>query len=130
MSVEERILNLEQIAGALAQLAQKADRRLDQGEARLAQVDDRLDKLTTLAVRFDERLDALAAAQENTERKLAALADAQIRTEDSLAALTMKMDALTVKVDALTDSQSHTDARLDRLAALVERNLNGGDSQQ
>ncbi|MDT5124142.1 MAG: hypothetical protein QOC96_3624 [Acidobacteriota bacterium] len=92
MAIEERVLKLEEIVGALAVLAQKADRRL-------AQVDDRLDKLTALAVRFDERLDALVAAQTNSDERMAALTNAQIRTEETLKETNEKLNNLIVVVE-------------------------------
>jgi len=42
MAIEERVLKLEEIVGALAVLAQKADRRLAQVDKQLAQVDKQL----------------------------------------------------------------------------------------
>jgi chromosome segregation ATPase len=130
MSVEDRVLQLENSFRTLTQLAVSASERSDQQLAWINQ---------------------LGTAQAETETKLAALIDAQVRTEDALAALTVKVDALadkvdtlagaqirtegalaalTVKVDALTDSQSRTDARLDRLAALVEQHITGGGEMQ
>ena len=99
MAIEERVLKLEEIVGALAVLAQKADRRLAQVDERLAQTDDRLDKLTALAVRFDERLDALVAAQTNADERMAALTNAQIRTEETLKETNEKLNNLIVVVE-------------------------------
>jgi ABC-type transporter Mla subunit MlaD len=111
MSVEERVLKLEEIVGALAQLAQKTDRRL-------VQADDRLDKLTEIAVRFDERLDALVAAQTNSDERMAALADAQIRTEEAL--------TLLAGAQARTEEQlKETNERLNNLIVVVERYITG-----
>jgi DNA repair ATPase RecN len=106
MAIEERVLKLEEIVGALAVLAQKADRRLAQvdkqlaqADKHLAQTDDRLDKLTALAVRFDERLDALVAAQTNSDERMAALTNAQIRTEETLKETNEKLNNLIVVVE-------------------------------
>ena|SRR5947209_19641353 len=99
MAIEERVLKLEEIVGALAVLAQKADQRLAQVDKHLAQTDDRLDKLTALAVRFDERLDALVAAQTNADERMAALTNAQIRTEETLKETNEKLNNLIVVVE-------------------------------
>jgi hypothetical protein len=95
MSVEDRVLQLEKSFQILTQLAVNASERSEQQL---------------------EWINQLGAAQVETESKLAALIDAQVRTEDALA-------ALTVKVDALVDAQARADARLDRLAALLEQHV-------
>ena len=111
MSVEERVLKLEEIVGAMAVLARKSDRRLSQN-------DDRLDKLTTLAVRFDERVDALLAAQTNSDERIAALANAQIRTEEALVHL--------AGAQARAEEQlAETNEKLNNLILVVERFISG-----
>jgi hypothetical protein len=82
MSDEQRLLNLEEFAGLMAQWARRAE----------------------------ERMDELSVAQTNSESKIAALADAQIRTEGVVSALGEQMRELAVaqthtdeRLDALID---------------------------
>ncbi|MFL6286442.1 MAG: hypothetical protein ACJ74Q_25165 [Pyrinomonadaceae bacterium] len=82
MSDEQRLVNLEEFAGLMAQWARRAE----------------------------ERMDELSAAQANSEARIAALADAQIRTEVVVSALGEQMRELAVaqthtdqRLDALID---------------------------
>ncbi len=82
MSIEERVLRLENAFTILVELAQSTD----------------------------ERMDDLIAAQVNSEAKIAALADAQIQTEGALKTLTQRVTELTDaqahtdrRLDALID---------------------------
>ena len=86
----------------------------DRLEVRVANVEEAVKLLTEVALRGNERMDALEEAQDNSERKLAALADAQIRTEEAIAA-TLRALALQ------SDSQRHTDQRLDALIDIVRK---------
>ncbi len=71
MSVEERLIKLEEFA---------ADVR------RFTQV------LTEVAQRYDERLDEHAEMFREANHSIAALADAQIRTEDALQKIIGRLD--------------------------------------
>jgi predicted nucleic acid-binding Zn-ribbon protein len=80
MSVEERVLRLENAYTTLAEL--------------LAHAESRTNVLLQLARSADERLETqqgwinqLGEAQANSEKKIEALADAQIKTEAALAEL-------------------------------------------
>ncbi|HEY0384658.1 MAG TPA: hypothetical protein VGC64_01540 [Pyrinomonadaceae bacterium] len=114
MSIEERVIQLENAVQILARLAAKADRAQDI-------TDDRLEKLTQLAVSFDERLDSLAAAQENSESKIAALADAQIRFDERMDSLAAAQENSESRIAALADAQIRTEATLAALAIKVDK---------
>lgn len=101
MSEDERLRNLQEFAGLMAQWAQRAEERLDG---------------------WQERMSELSVAQANSEAKIAALADAQIRTEGVVAALGEQMRELAA-------AQTHTDQRLDALIDIV-RGMRQGDSTQ
>jgi chromosome segregation ATPase len=93
LSTEERVAQLESAFATLVQLVR------DHGE------------------RFDTHLawiNQLGSAQANTEEKIAALVNAQIRTEEALTRL--------AEAQARTErAVAETNARLDRLAEMVER---------
>ncbi len=80
MSVDERLLNLEEFAAdvreftrILTEITRRHGERLEDHDSQMAE---------------------LRAAQANTEHKLAALVDAQIKTEDALRRLTEKVDRI------------------------------------
>jgi len=102
MTVEERVLRLENAFATLEELAARSD-------GRTSDLEKHFKMLTQLIVSASERADTheawinrLGEAQANASAQIAALADAQIRTEEALTTLT---------------------ARVDRIAALVEKNL-------
>ena len=118
MSTEEGVSQLEQSFKILVELARRADERMD----------DHLAWINQLGAAQAE----LAAAQANADTKIAALADAQIRAEDEMAESRREMAefrhemAEFRRVTArLSGRQTETDARLDRLAELVERYVGG-----
>lgn len=71
MSVEERLVKLEEFAADVRKFTQV---------------------LTEMIRRHDERLDEHAEMFRESDRSIAALADAQIRTEDSLKQLIERLD--------------------------------------
>jgi predicted nuclease with TOPRIM domain len=102
MSDDERLSNLQEFAGLMAQWAQRAEERLDE---------------------WQKRMSELSAAQANSEAKIAALADAQIKTEGVVSALGEQMRELAV-------AQTHTDQRLDALIDIVRGMQQGNSPQQ
>jgi chromosome segregation ATPase len=103
MSVEERVLRLENAFATLQELAARSD-------ARTGRLEDSFQKLMELAVSASERDDTqvswineLGAAQTNADARIAALADAQIRTEEQVSSLTAQVGSLTARVDRLTE---------------------------
>jgi hypothetical protein len=71
MSVEERLIKLEEFASDVRNFTQV---------------------LTQMMKRYDERLDEHAEMFREANRSIAALADAQIRTEDSLQKIVERLD--------------------------------------
>jgi multidrug resistance efflux pump len=106
MSVEDRILRLENALATLAELSADHERRAADHERRTADYERRASRLeesflmlVELARSHNESIDELrvaqaelSTAQAGTEHKLAALVDAHIRTEDALARLTEKVN--------------------------------------
>ena len=68
---------------------------------------------------FPEGVIGLLEAQSRTDSQIAALVESQKRSDGQIAALTLT-------VDTFVGNQSEIDARLDRLAALVERHVSNG----
>jgi peptidoglycan hydrolase CwlO-like protein len=108
MSTEDRVAQLESAFVTLTRLVQNHGERFD----------THLGWINQLGAAQAE----LTAAQANSEQKIAALVDAQIRTEDELR--------------RLAEAQRHSEAtaaeanaRLDRLAAMVERLMEGRNGQ-
>lgn len=108
-------------------------------EGRVAQLESAFVTLTELVRSHGERFDThmswinqlgaaqadLTAAQVNTEEKIAALVDAQIHTEAVAAATNERIDRLVEaqrqNEAARAEQAAKTDARIDRLAELVEK---------
>jgi hypothetical protein len=85
MSIEERVVNLEQAFLALNLLAKRAEERVDT-------ISESIGLLTEMIQRHDARLDGVQAEQSNADVRIAALADAQIRTEEALNRLETLME--------------------------------------
>lgn len=98
--------------------------RLDEKNAQIqekhAQLQGIVERLATVTLEGFEAL----------ESKSAALIDAQIKTEENLSSLTERTGGLTEKMTALAEAQAETDARLNTLINVVERQIsekhNGG----
>jgi multidrug resistance efflux pump len=101
MSADERVAQLESAFVTLMRLVQSHGERFD----------THLDWINQLGTAQAE----LTAAQANSEQKIAALVDAQIRTEDELR--------------KLAEQGAQANARLDRLAGMVERLMEGRNGQ-
>lgn len=106
MTVEERVIKLENAFSTLAQLAARSDSRTSENEQSLR-------TLVELARVQSERLD------ESNER-LAAI-------ESNLVALSQIVVELGQAQRRADERMAQMDERLDRLAALVERHVSGGD---
>ncbi len=85
MSVEERVVNLEQAFVALNQLVKRADERQES-------IVESIRLLTEMIQRHDARHDRAEAEQSNADVRIAALADAQIKTEEALNRLETLME--------------------------------------
>lgn len=116
MSIDERMLRLENAFATLVRLAEGTDERLDQHLSWINQ---------------------LGEAQANSEAKIAALADAQIntegavaRTEEAIATLAAAQGRTEIALARLAASQAHTDQRLDALIDIVREGRNGGPNSQ
>jgi chromosome segregation ATPase len=91
-------------------------------EDRVAELENAFVTLTRLVQSHGERFDThlewinrLGAASADSEQKIAALVDAQIRTEDELR--------------RLAEQSAQANARVDRLAEMVERLMEGRNGQ-
>ncbi|MBA3767362.1 MAG: hypothetical protein H0W99_10310 [Acidobacteria bacterium] len=123
MSIEDRVINLEQAFLALNTLAKRADERHDS-------VSESIKLLTQMIQHHDERFDRSEAEQSNADARIAALADAQIRTEDALKELSATQSNADTRIAALADAQIKTEEalaklteKLDSLADTVERHI-------
>ncbi len=105
MSVEERVLRLENAFATLSELVAASESRTNMMVTLLHRMDERMDQQLTW-------INRLGSAQANTEGKLAALIDAQIRTEQTLTTLTERMTGL-------VGAQERTDRRVDALIDIV-----------
>ena len=101
MSTDDRVAQLESAFTTLTQLVRNHGERFD----------THLQWINQLG----ETMAELAAAQANSEGKIAALVDAQIRTEDELR--------------RLAEQGAQANARIDRLAEMVERLMEGRNGQ-
>jgi peptidoglycan hydrolase CwlO-like protein len=101
MSTEDRVAQLESAFATLVQLTRSHGERFDTHMGWINQLGEAQAELT--------------AAQANSEQKIAALVDAQIRTEDELR--------------KLAEQGAQANARLDRLAQMVERLMEGRNGQ-
>lgn len=119
MSVEERLLRLENAFATLAELQADQHRRVKGLEESFV-------LLTTLVRSQNEGMDEVRAAAADADARIAALADAHIRTEDALARLTERMDGLAERVDRLGEHVNQLTERVDRIAAVVERHVGDG----
>ena len=105
MSTEERVTQLEQAFVTVTQLLQNHSERLD----------THMDWVNQLGSGLTE----LRAAQAESERRIAQLIDEHIRTEETFRQLAESQRRTDAKV-------FNTDARLDRLAEIVERMAQNG----
>jgi uncharacterized coiled-coil DUF342 family protein len=119
MSVEERVLRIENAFATLSELVERSESRTDtliqlaaRSDSRTSTLEQSLQTLVELARVQSERLD------ESNER-LTAL-------ENNLTALSQIVVELAQGQRRAEERQGFADARLDRLAALVEKNLGGG----
>ena len=96
MSVEQRLIRLEDAFVTLTRLAQPVDARLDD---------------------IDESADGLAEAQENSERKIAALVDAQLNTEATLTKLAAAQERLATIQERLATIQERLANTQEQLAS-------------
>jgi multidrug efflux pump subunit AcrA (membrane-fusion protein) len=111
MSTEDRVAELENAFVTLTRLVQSHGERFDTHL-------DWINQLGAAQATLTAAQAELASAQANSEQKIAALVDAQIQTEDELR--------------RLAEAQRHSEetaaaanARLDRLAEMVERLMEG-----
>jgi chromosome segregation ATPase len=107
---------------ACAQIAEESGGQAVSTDERVAQLESAFVTLTQLVQSHGERFDThmtwinrLGEAQADSEQKIAALVDAQIRTEDELR--------------KLAEQGAQANARLDRLAQMVERLMEGRNGQ-
>jgi chromosome segregation ATPase len=122
MSTEDRVAQLESAFVTLTQLVQNHGDRFDAHMTWINELGETTTRLNASAARLNERMEELAAAQANSEGKIAALVDAQIRTEDELRRL-----AEAQRHSEVTAAEAN--ARLDRLAVMVERLMEGRNGQ-
>lgn len=114
MSVEERVLRLENAFATLSELAAASEDRTDKVIALLRSMDERMDQHLAW-------INQLGSAQANTETKLAALTDAQIKTEQTLTVFDARLAALTeahIRTEqSLASFQERTERALAEVAA-------------
>ncbi len=134
MNVEERLARVEQAFVTLTELAVRADERMDSHDRSFNELDTKIAALTDAQIKTEavlaklaetqERTDVrLAEMQERTDAKLVKLAEAQERTDAALARLAQAQERTDAKL-------AETDARLNRLADIVERHISGGRDGQ
>lgn len=109
MSTEDRVAELESAFVTLTRLVQSHGERFDTHLEWINQLGAAQAQLTAAQ-------SELTAAQANSEGKIAALVDAQIRTEDELR--------------RLAEQNAQANARVDRLAQMVERLMEGRNGQE
>ena len=99
--------------------------RLDELTAQVTETNKQLQTYAKTQSHFIEivtrTMEGLAATQERTHREIAEL---NARTDQRIAESNARTDKLIAEAKA---RGAETDARLDRLAALVERNITGGN---
>ncbi len=114
MSIEDRVINLEEFAADVRKYTQI---------------------LTDIIRRHDERLDEHVETSDEAKRSIAALADAQIHTEEAQAHADTSIAALAdaqihteeaqahadARIAALADGQARTDRRVEEFAADVRK---------
>jgi peptidoglycan hydrolase CwlO-like protein len=115
VSTDERVAQLESAFVTLTQLVRSHGERFDTHLAWINRLGEAQAELTAAQAE-------LTAAQADTEEKIAALVNAQIRTEDELRRL-----AAAQRHSEVTAAEAN--ARLDRLAAMVERLMEGRNGQ-
>jgi multidrug resistance efflux pump len=108
LSTEDRVAELEGAFVTLTQLVRSHGERFDAHLGWINQLGSAQAQLTAAQAE-------LASAQSNSEQKIAALVDAQIRTEDELR--------------RLAEQGAQANARIDRLAEMVERLAEGRNGQ-
>lgn len=96
MSIEDRVINLEEFAADVRKYTQI---------------------LTDIIRRHDERLDEHVETSDEVKRSIAALADAQIHTEEAQA-------HADTSIAALADAQARTDQRVKELIDIVKEDRN------
>ncbi len=133
---------LERAIEFLIQSQAKAEARLDRNDQQIAEMSKQIQMYAETQSQFIQiatrALEGLAARQERTEQiivesnartderiaetnKLIAEANAQIAEANK------RIVEISERVSEASTRASETDARLDRLAALVERNIRGGN---
>jgi septal ring factor EnvC (AmiA/AmiB activator) len=147
MSIEDRVVNLEQAFLALNTMAKRADERhetvsesiklltemirhhnerFDHTEAEQSNADARIAALADAQISMGDALKELSAAQSNADARIAALADAQIKTEEALKELSAAQIRTETALKELSATQSNADARIATLADIVERHVKEG----
>lgn len=115
MSTEDRVTELENAFVTLTRLVQSHGERFDTHLDWINQLGAAQATLTTAQATLATAQSELVSAQANSEGKIAALVDAQIRTEDELR--------------RLTEQVAQSNARMNRLEALVEKLIEGRERQ-
>ena len=115
MSTEDRVAELESAFATLVRLVQSHGERFDTHLGWINQLGAAQAELTAAQAE-------LASAQANSEQKIAALVDSQIRTEDELRRL-----AEAQRYNEETAAAANV--RLDRLAEMIERLMEGRNGQ-
>ncbi|HEX8141454.1 MAG TPA: hypothetical protein VF553_02595 [Pyrinomonadaceae bacterium] len=120
MSIEDRVVSLEQAFLALSAMVKRADERQDT-------VGESINLLTKMIEHHEQRLDGVHAEQSNADERIAALADAQIRTEGALKELSAIQSNADERIAALADAQIRTEASQshadERIAALADAHI-------
>jgi multidrug resistance efflux pump len=115
MNTEDRVAQLESAFVTLTQLVRGHAEQLDTQRGWINQLGTAHAELTAAQAELTAAQAELTAAQANSEHKIAALVDAQIHTEDELR--------------KLAEQGAQANVRLDRLAVMVERLMEGRNGQ-
>jgi chromosome segregation ATPase len=124
----------------VVEMIRRHDERLDDFHAAREESDQKVASLVDARVRAEDEMNKLRSVQDEIGQKIAALVDAQIRNEEahnrgmdglraSLAELAETVRQVAQAQKQLSESQAHTDRRLDGLIDIVRdlRNGRGGD---
>lgn len=124
--IKLRVKTVEEAVQLLTQMALRADERMDGIDERMSEFDASLNNLT---VKVEALVDAQIRIEETLSAKVEALVAAQIRTEETLSSKIEILAAAQIRTEEslrrLTETQAHTDKRLDALIDIVREDREG-----
>lgn len=126
---EARLSTLAESNRLIAEMIRRHDERVDEFRAARDETDQKLAALVDAQVRAEEEMSKVRSAQAETDQKIADLVDAQIRHEEAhtrgMEEVRATLAELAGAMKRLSESQAHTDRRLDGLIDIVRELRNG-----